>query len=337
MKYLLATAFLFFLVNADYAQTSYFSLTTEKLQLLKAEVVKAADYTKAADIKKVLDKRQEEDAKLLSLKTDIDKKVRAEDFQAAGALQEELKKLSETKKRKDELRTAIAKATAEENYTKASESLQELKVLEGIEEPVVEKKPVQVITPPVYTQPQATTYKKPEPEKKERQHKSFIAYSPGTYAPLGLMGGTISQKGVNFVLSVRLSSNQFVYLDDAVLENGKIDDTENTWHYTDYAYYSYASYNLGMSFRMFGDINNVSGHFMPTIGISRYRYIYEYDKGSGYTSTANVLDKDQSGYNLTIAPTFLVNFKFFNVHIGGEIGIPKISQSNFIFGAGFAF
>jgi protein-arginine kinase activator protein McsA len=329
MKQIFILGLLLILNNTCYSQSNYFSLSTEKLTQLKTEAVKNADYVKAADLKKVLDQRQEEEAKILSLKADIDKKVKSEDFQGAGILQEELKKLTETKKRKEELRTEIAKATAEENYGKAAAALKELRLLEGLDEPVVAVKPK--------SEPVLVTYKEPEKTSSGRQHKTLLAYSPGTYTPFGVMVGMISQKGINLVGAIRLSRNQFVTLDDAVLENGAIDDKSASWHYTDYAYYSYASYSLGISFKVFGDINTISGHFIPTLGLARYRYMYEFDKTDSYTMTSNVLDKDQSGYNFNVSPNFLLNMKFFNLHMGAEIGIPDVRQSNFVFGAGFAF
>jgi hypothetical protein len=331
MKPIFLFSLLLILSHTSYSQSNYFSLATEKLTQLKAEAVKNADYVKAADIKKVLDQRQQEEAKLLSLKADIDKKVKSEDFQGAGILQEELKKLTETKKRKEELRTEIAKATAEENYSKAAAALKELRLLEGLDEPVV------AVAVKPKSEPVLAPYKEPEKASSGRQHKTLLAYSPGTYTPFGVMVGMISQNGINLVGAIRLSRNQFVSLDDAVIENSAIDDKSSSWHYTDYAYYSYASYSLGISFKAFGDINNISGHFIPTIGLARYRYIYEFDKTDSYTITSNVLDKDQSGYNLNISPNFLLNMKFFNIHMGAEIGIPDVRQSNFVFGAGFAF
>lgn len=329
MKHIFLFSLLLILSHTSYSQSNYFSLPTEKLTQLKTEAVKNADYVKAADLKKVLDSRQEEEAKILSLKADIDKKVKSEDFQGAGILQEELKKLTETKKRKEELRSEMAKATAEENYSKAAAALKELRLLEGLDEPVVALKPK--------SEPVLVTYKEPEKTSSGRQHKTLLAYSPGAYTPFGVMVGMISQKGINLVGAIRLSRNQFVSLDDAVLENGAIDDKSSSWHYTDYAYYSYASYSLGISFKAFGDINTISGHFIPTLGLARYRYMYEFDKTDSYTITSNVLDKDQSGYNFNVSPNFLLNMKFFNIHMGAEIGIPDVRQSNFVFGAGFAF
>lgn len=343
MRFLLLL-FCFVALSTSYqAQSNYFSLTTEKLNLLKTEAVKTTDYAKAADIKKVLDKRQEEDSKIISLKADIDKKVKVEDFQAAGILQEELKKLSENKKRKEELRTEIAKATAEENYSKASSGLNELRILEGLDEPVIANQPEPVKhTPPVVqpnkqNEPIINNYKEPEKTKQGRKHKTLLAYSPGSYAPIGLMVGMISEKGINLIGSIRLSNNQFIYLDPAVIENGAIDETKYSWHYTNYAYYSYASYSLGVAFKVFGDLNGLSGHVLPTIGLARYRYIYEYQKGNSNSTKSNILDKDQSGYNFNFSPSFLLNYKFINVHLGAEIGIPAINQSGFVFGVGFAF
>ncbi len=329
MKHIFLFCLLLILINTSYSQANLFSFTTEKLQLLKADAVKTAYYAKAAEIKVVLDKRQEEDDKILSLKADIDKKVKAEDFRAAGALQDELKKLSENKKRKETLRTEIAKATAEENYSIAAADLKELSLLEELDEPVATIKPK--------NEPVLVTYKEPEKTSSGREHKTLLAYTPGSYTPFGIMIGMISQKGINLVGTIRLSRNQLVSLDNATIENGVINDKSSSWHYTNYAYYSYASYSLGIAFKVFGNLNKISGHFIPTFGLARYRYIYEFDKIDSYTVTSNVLDKDKSGYNFNISPNFLLNIKFFNIHVGVEIGIPDVHQSGFVFGAGFAF
>lgn len=339
-----------------FAQSSYYTNTTEKLLLLKAEAVTNSEFAKSAEIKSELDLRDQENDKINKLKLELNEHIKAEKYGEAAAVQQKINSLKNFRNTKDSLRSEIEKAAKEENFDKALNCKQQLLSLGAYNSPKAPEKTTVSEPPPAEVQkpktqsvlinnsaseltkrPAETPNNYSKPAKKEKERKALLAYSAGSYAPYGILIGALKQRGVALIAGYRVSPNQFVTLDAAVIENKKISNTTANWHYTGYAYYSYASYNLGLSFRMFGNVNKVSCHLLPTIGVARYRYIYEFEKTESYTNTVNILDKDQSGYNFNFTPTLLLNFKFFNLHVGGEIGIPEFDESNVVFGAGFAF
>ena len=337
-----------------FAQSKYYTNTTEKLLLLKTDAAANSEFDKAAEIKSELDLREQENNKISTLTAELNENIKSEKFNEATVVQKEINSLKKFRDKKDSLRLEIEKVIKEENFDKAIAIKDQLlslrvnspqKAIEAapITQPIAETPKPRTESAilntqaakveNIYTAP-TNTYSKP---KEENSSKFLLAYSAGSYAPFGLILGGLKQRGVVLIASYRFSPNQFLSLDDATIEDKKISNTSANWHYTGYAFYSYASYNLGLSFRMFGNLDKVSCHLLPTIGMSRYRYIYEFEKTESYKNTVNVLDKDHSGYNFNFTPTLLLNFKFFNLHVGGEIGIPEMEESNVVFGAGFAF
>jgi hypothetical protein len=98
---------------------------------MKEAAVQAADYEKAAQLKKELDKREAEKQKIESLSKNLAEKVKAEDFEAATKLRKELELLKKNSTLKDSLRKEIEVAVKKENYEAIKDLKTEIRKLEG--------------------------------------------------------------------------------------------------------------------------------------------------------------------------------------------------------------
>lgn len=353
----------------SFSQVSYYSQTLEQLNKAKTEAVKAGDYSKAAEIKKEIDSREQEVAKIESTQKLLDEKVKAEDFEGAAKLKVELQNLKNVHDRKEKLRTDIAQALVTEDFEKASSAKRELQNLVDGKDSGSNQQQITQEKSQITSTPEQNTYVAPPPSTTQSNNNKtqtttenknnvssnkpssdtkpaktptadITAYSMGRYAPFGLVSTLIKQKGVALYLSCRYSLNllKSTY-SGASIKNGMITDNFYSWTYANKKYYSRWDVNLGMTIRIFGDVEKVSGGFATAIGFGKNRYMYDYKKyyNSSYMSTHTLLDNDRTNMNLTLEEAFIFNFYWFNVHLGATLNVPNINETQIFCGLGFSF
>lgn len=347
--------FIFFfliIINDSFSQSPYCFLSNKKLELAKVEAVKSGDYAKAAEIKKELDVREGEQKKIETLQADLNNKIKTEDYAGAAKIKAELKELQEKNNKENELRDQIAASLVAEDYEKAAKYKTELlELIEGASSSKQADQPLKYIKPemqanqrPVENPVPNTNTPAPSNSNIQSQNEKiasgsktstpFAYYSIGKYSGFGLGFGAIKQKGLGTYLNFRSSLNLSEHPSNIYeIHGGKINDNTHTWEYTGTGYYSRWEANVGLTSRLFGNINKISGALLYGVGVSRVRYMYNYEPDGNYSDRTLILDNDLSGYNFNIDWAFLVNFNLgknweFNLQLGSVICVPRIGQES---------
>jgi hypothetical protein len=185
-----------------------------------------------------------------------------------------------------------------------------------------------------------TNNKKKTEEKKQVE---FADYVIGTYTGFGISIGSIKQKGIGTYVNFRCSTNLFKSASsNNYIEGGVITGTypSEIYEYKGTSYYSRWEFNVGLTSKLFGNVNSVSGALIYGIGYTNTRYLYDYYKGtasSPHSSTQLIKNKDLSTGNFNFDWAFMINFKgVFNVQIGSVICIPNVArESMWTIGIGF--
>lgn len=349
------------ILNNYYSQSTFIYKSTETLNSEKAEAIKAAEYSKAAEIKKELDLRESEQKKIAELQIELKNKISTEDYAGAATIKDELTKLQDTKNKKEDLRNKIALAIKEEDYTKVVAlktellSLYEVKT-EGSSSQVnsTENLTDQATTNniqvnnPAYSQfdarnNQNKTNTNNEKKTVEKKQVEFANYIIGTYTGFGIGLGSIKQKGIGSYVNFRCSPNLFKSSSSShYIQYGEITGTypSEIYEYKGKSYYSRWEFNVGLTSKLFGNVNSVSGALIYGIGYTNTRYLYDYYKGtasSPHSSTELIKNKDLSSGNFNFDWAFMIDFKgVFNIQIGSVICIPNIArESMWTIGVGF--
>lgn len=109
------------IANNAFSQSPYFFKTTEALKAEKDAALQSSQYTVSNEITKELTSRNETQAKIDLLQSDINKKLEIEDYVAAQSLKDQIDKIKADQAKADDLRKKIETALAVEDYVKADQ------------------------------------------------------------------------------------------------------------------------------------------------------------------------------------------------------------------------
>jgi len=170
-------------------------------------------------------------------------------------------------------------------------------------------------TPPPnqYTPPPPTTYTQP----KSTTSKTAYIYNFGTYTPIGIMIASESNS-VGFYIAMKLSANIFNESSSYDMSEGNIDESYWSFVYNDKKEYRRASFTLGMTFLLAGDLDNVSLHGFVGIGYGVASYVYQYEQigASGSFGDVWIKDTDLSREGLELEVGFILDIGGFDLLVG---------------------
>lgn len=154
----------------------------------------------------------------------------------------------------------------------------------------------------------------------DRDSRFYLAYSPGTYAPIGISMGSLSDGG-GFILSARFSPNSFgeVSIYEMSDADGMSDDYW-TWNYNgEEDQYRRGSITLAYAGKLAGKISGTSLHGYVGLGYGYANYFYSYEQvGQRGTSYGNELVKytDISKSSMEFEAGAILDLNGFNLNLG---------------------
>ena len=154
----------------------------------------------------------------------------------------------------------------------------------------------------------------------ERSGRFYLAYSPGTFAPLGFSMGSLTDGG-GFLLTARFSPNSFGEVSIYEMSDAEgMSDDYWTWNYNgEEDQYRRGSITLAYANKLAGNINGTSLHGYVGLGYGYANYFYSYEQvGQSGTSYGNELVKytDVSVSSLEFETGLILDLNGFNVNFG---------------------
>jgi hypothetical protein len=165
--------------------------------------------------------------------------------------------------------------------------------------------------------------------------KKFIAYSPGIYAPLGILTGRTSKAGHSIYLSGRFNFQVFRKA-QYYFEDGAVNDRSNNWYFTGGKKYSRWELHFGGMFNCFTLKQTYRLKIFAGAGVERSRYLYAYSNTAKLGNATNWVEFKEIG-GTRFSPEAGIWFSIgeeLNMHIGLST-IHKKHERMFTFGVGF--
>ena len=154
---------------------------------------------------------------------------------------------------------------------------------------------------------------------------NFLAYSPGTFAPAGLIIGRTNKRGDAIYLSGRFNFQVF-RKSQYRFDGSSVEDHNLNWYYTGEKKYSRWELHAGGMIQLFTLADHLHFKFMLGAGIEKPRYLYSFSNSSKFANTTSWVEFKELGH-ASFSPEAAL-FMFIDHELNAHIGVSTLHKKH---------